>query len=188
MGTKPFFAVLLVWLGCVSVSHAQQIEAELQVYPLLQRGQLKGCQLGFSVLRSDGEYSNGQPSLVNGLLLVDSDLKSVGLRIGVASNLPTTNFTPPERAYLYANFQGNVADLHTQFESDEPGFRYFVFAFGPTTDRIMAGFLETGRIEVAYGPNNTTVDARIELDLNAANEAKRDWYDCIGTMLPKQAE
>ena len=62
-----------------------------------QQGKLTGCQLAFSVLRSDKEFNNGNPALANGLIIFDIAGR-LAIRLGVANDAAFERFVPPARA------------------------------------------------------------------------------------------
>lgn len=149
-----------------------------KVYPLMQQGSLTGCQLAFSVVRVDREYSDGNPALANGLILFDTKGR-VSVRLGVASDKEFEDFKPPARAYLYGQFKSNMIDFVSRADSSEKGFALFMFKLGDATTSLLLKLMDKGVIDVMYGPPNTTVDARFTIDLASQPEQYTEYMDCM---------
>lgn len=160
------------------------ITREAMVYPLMQRGELTGCQVAFSVLRSDQEYNDGRPTLVNGLILFELE-GQVGLRIGVATDPTLSRFSPPDRAYFFGGYKSNIIDFADKFDSTDEGFRMFVFGLGDATADLLLKFLGTGTIDIMYAPAGGKVDARLTFDLASRGHAFSEYMDCMSTLFDK---
>jgi len=173
-------AALLTTMASAAVAQVS-ITRAAEVYPLVQQGQLTGCQVSFSVLRSDEEYNGGRPALVNGLILFQLEGR-VGLRIGVANDARFERFIAPDRAYFFGSYKSNVMDYVDKFESSEQGFRVFLFGLGEATTDLLLGLLDTGRIEIMYAPAGGAVDARFVFDLASFEQPYSDYMECMATL------
>ena len=155
--------------------------AEATFYPLFMRGQLVGCQVGFSVIRQDDEFGGGEPTLANGLIAAygpRADRMGAMLRLGVLNSAGQA-FQPPERAFLVNGFRTNAAETGESFLSDTPGFRVIPYALGETTVDAIFGMAEDGSLEFVYGMPRTSVDARVRVDLRDYPEVLQQWGACL---------
>lgn len=154
-----------------------------EFFPAFLQGQLVGCQASFSVLRMDEEFSQGAPTLANGLIVVygnRAERAGAMVRLGVASS--DTDFSPPERAFLIRGFRTNAAEVGESFLSDATGFRVFPYALGDVTMEAVVSLATEQRLEIGYGMPGTIADARIEVDFSAYPEVTRAWSECVLTV------
>lgn len=165
-------------------AHAQRHATDnLAFYPLFNSGELIGCQLAFSVLREDSEFSQGAIVRVNGLIVFygKHERPGVALRLG-ATRAGANNFTPVARGYLVRGLRTNAAELGSPFLSDDPSFRVFPFGLGDVTVEALGHSIARGQIEIAYGLEGSIVDARFLVDMRDT-EAWLDWSDCLRTVV-----
>ena len=167
--------------NALDASAQESLTAEAKVYPLMQQGELTGCQLAFSVLRYDREFSNGRPAMANGLIIFEIAGR-VSMRLGVASDENLVRFIPPARAYLYGAFKSNKEDFVQRADSTEQGFALFIFKLGqPTTDMILR-LMDKGSIDIMYAPPNTAIEARFTFDLASQEGPYAEYMDCMGAL------
>lgn len=165
----------------------QPITNAAQVYPLSEQGRLIGCQVGFSVLRKDLEYSDGKPALANGLIMINAKNGTVGLRLGIATDAELSEFKRPDRAYLFKNFKSNADDFVNKFESSDEGFEFFVFKLGDATGNVLIEFMDAGSIDILYAPPKGIVDARFTFDLGSQPKALSEFVECLSAVLEEHA-
>lgn len=181
-----FFAIIV--LLSAPVAHAQSVTRQVRFYPAFQQGTLVGCQLGFSVLRFDTEFSAGQPILLNGLLVFYGERAGntgAMLRLGVAPGSSPNSFTPVGRAYLLDGLRTNVADSGASFLSDDPGFRVFPFGLGEVTANAIGRTFVERRLRISYGMPNTSVDAPFDVELSAHPDVAQQWQECVEAVVPR---
>jgi hypothetical protein len=178
-------AVLAFLLWSPFPAHAQSSTAahKAEFYPFLVQGDLVGCQIAFTVIRSDNEYSAGKPVLVDGLLLfqgLKGNAPGAMIRLGVGTVVGgEIRFAPPSRAFLMAGFNSNAQDAGGSFLSDSPGFRGFVFGLGERTAAAIGQFMGEGVLRFAYGLPNTSVDAPVAVDFSTQPSVFADWVSCM---------
>lgn len=168
------------------LSHAQSLTHATRFYPAYSEGRLVGCQVGFSVLRIDTEFSQGEPVLVNGLLVFygeSAQRAGVALRLGVAPASAPSDFRPPERGFLLDGLRTNAADFGESFLSEDPGFRMFPFGLGEATARAIGRSMSENRLSMTYGMPNTMVDAPFEVDFSEHPDVHRQWVECLGAVV-----
>lgn len=179
-----WLAVAIALISHVSTGGAraqETVSVNQEFYPLLQHGQLSGCQFAFAALRLDEEFSAGRPVYVAGLLLFygwQDDRAGVMLRLGVGPPEPSSPLSPPERAYLVSGWETNASELANTFLSDSPGTRAFAFGLGDKTSTAIVSALVHERLEIAYGMPRTTVDARFIVE-GAGSPAFSEWSACV---------
>lgn len=165
----------------VTPADAQSVTAQARFFPAFSEGALIGCQVGFSVIRVDSEFSQSAPVVLNGLLVVyiSGERSGAMLRLGAATESAPNDFSPVARAFLVDGFRTNTADAGASFLSDEPGFRAFPFALGEVTVAVIGRALAEGRFAISYGMPGTTVDAPFEVDLSQHSDVYTQWLQCM---------
>ena len=179
---------LLLALVCFALGAAREAVAQdsltvgTKVYPVMESGKLTGCQLAFSVLRTDYEFNDRKPTLVNGLLVFYGS-GGVSLRLGSASDAGFKKFVPAERAFLYSDFKSNSEDFISRTLSSEEGFAFFVFELGNQTTNTILRLMDKGEAEILYAPKATIVDARFKIDLAAQAGTHMELVQCMGAAI-----
>lgn len=173
------FTLATFVLGMTLQAVAQEsLTVRTKVYPVMESGKLTGCQLSFSVLRTDYEFNDRKPTLVNGLLAFFVS-GGVSLRLGTASDASFENFVPAERAYLYSEFRSNSEDFISQALSSEEGFALFFFKLGDQTTSAILRLMDKGEAEILYAPKAATIDARFKIDLAAQADTHMEFMQCM---------
>lgn len=180
--TRQILATLAtLFLICSNAVADTGQTAEATFYPLFVQGRLVGCQVAFSVIRQDDEFSGGDLTRANGLLVVygpRADRMGAMLRLGIL-NPSSQSFQPPERAFLVSGFRSNTAEAGAGFLSDTPGFRVFPYALGETTVNAVFSLASDGTLEFIYGMPRATVDARVRVDLGEHPQVLQQWSACL---------
>lgn len=178
--------VLLLMAFAAPIASAQSVTRQIQFFPAFSEGSLVGCQIGFSVVRFDTEFSQGEPVLVNGLVVFygeQSGHAGAMLRLGVAPADRPNEFTPVARAYLLDGLRTNASETGTSFLSDDVGFRVFPFALGEVTANAIGRSFTERRFRVSYGLPNTRVDAPFEINLGEHPTEAAQWEQCMDTVI-----
>lgn len=185
--TRLMLPTLLTLLAVGAAGAQASVTTATKVYPLVQSGKLNGCQLGFSVVRRDAEFSDGALAQANGLIVFDVDRGAIALRLGIATDAEFQKFVAPDRAYFFANYKSNSSDFISAFESTDVGFRVFNYRFGPATEEVFRHFLSSGKVEILYAGKDAKVDAPFAVDLHDHPSSEKEWLECISALVDKRS-